>query len=155
MATVLGSAERQMLEFLTGRLVAGDTRTITYGELAHSLDPDYNPRDRHHRKISRALYSLNHYEVENGRPMIGAVVVRSSDGLPGLGFGILARELGLLDSDDSRVEYEFWKAELARVIEYWSSQPQETQLDRIEGKLDRIIKHLAAAEEEDQISGRY
>jgi hypothetical protein len=144
MATVLSSAERQMLEFLTRRLPAGDTRTITYGELAHSLDPDYNPRDRHHRKISRALYSLNHHEVENGRPMIGAVVVRTSDGLPGLGLGVLARELGLLDSDDSGVEYEFWKAELARVIEYWGSQPQDTQLDRIEAKLDRVIKHLAA-----------
>jgi hypothetical protein len=146
MPTVLTSAEKQMLDFLVARLVSANTRTITitYGELAHSVDPDYNPRDRHHRRITRALYRLNHYEVENGRPMIGALVVRASDGLPGDGFASVARELKQLDSASPALEHEFWKAELARLIEYWASQPQESQLDRIEAKLDRIIKHLGA-----------
>ncbi len=145
MTTVLTSAEQQMFDFLTGRLAGGDFRAISYGQVAHSLDPDYNPRDRHHRKVSRALRNLNHYAFENGWPMIGAMVVRSSDGLPGLGFGVVARDLGKLDSDVPDVEYKFWKAELARVIEFWGSQQShESQLDRIETKLDRIIKRLAA-----------
>ena len=142
MPTVLTSAEKQMLDSLVARLVGGNTKTITYGELAHSVDPDYNPRDRHHRRITRALYHLNHYEVENGRPMIGALIVRASDGLPGDGFAAVARELNQLDSGDPALEHEFWKAELARLYEYWGSQPKESQLDRIEAKLDRVIKHL-------------
>ena len=52
------------------------------------------------------------------------------------------RDLGLEFNDSEATA--FWEAELARVIEYWGSQPQETQLDRIEAKLDRIIKKLSA-----------
>jgi len=76
--------------------------------------------------------------------MIGALVVRASDGLPRDGFASVARELKQLDSGDPALEHEFWKAELARLIEYWGSQRQESQLDRIEAQLDRIIKHLGA-----------
>ena len=69
-------------------------------------------------------------------------MVRASDGLPGEGFYSCARGLDF-EFDDSE-ETAFWEAELARVIEYWGGKPQETQLDRIEAKLDRIIKKLAA-----------
>ncbi len=40
------------------------------------------------------------------------------------------------------------QAQLAKLIDYWPAperqKPEETQLDRIEAKLDRIIKRLAA-----------
>jgi hypothetical protein len=105
------------------------------------MDPDVNPRDRRFKRLTTALYHVNTYEHENGRPMIGALVVRASDGLPGDGFYWCARQLGFEFEDTEAAA--FWEAELARVSEYWGSQPQETQLDRIEAKLDQILKRLA------------
>lgn len=136
--TELTSFQQRLRDFLTSR----DPEKITYQELARAMDPDVNPRDRRFKRLTTALYYVNRYEQENGRPMIGALVVRASDGLPGEGFYWCARDLGL-EFDDSEA-IAFWEAELARVIEYWGGKPQETQLDRIEAKLDRIIKSLAA-----------
>ena len=105
------------------------------------MDPDVNPRDRRFKRLTTALYHVNTYEHENGRPMIGAPMVRASDGLPGDGFYWCARQLGF-EFEDSEAA-AFWEAEPAQVSEYWGSQPQETQLDRIEAKLDQILKRLA------------
>jgi hypothetical protein len=136
--TELTSFQQRLRDFLTSR----NPERITYQELARAMDPDVNPRDRRFKRLTTALYYVNRYERENGRPMIGALVVRASDGLPGDGFYSCARDLDF-EFDDSDAT-AFWEAELARVIEYWGSRPQETQLDRIEAKLDRIIKKLAA-----------
>lgn len=136
--TELTSFQQRLLDFLTSR----DPEKITYQELARAMDPDVNPRDRRFKRLTTALYYVNKYEHENDRPMPGALVVRASDELPGDGFYSCARELGS-EFDDSQ-KIPFWEAELARVIEYWGRKPQETQLDRIEAKLDRIIKKLAA-----------
>jgi len=136
--TELTSFQQRLRDFLTSR----DPEKITYQELARAMDPDVNPRDRRFKRLTNALYHVNKYEHENGRPLIGALVVRASDGLPGDGFYSCARGLDF-KFDDSE-ETVFWEAELARVIEYWGGKPQETQLDRIEAKLDRIIKKLAA-----------
>jgi hypothetical protein len=134
----LTSFQQRLRDFLTSR----GPEKITYQELARAMDPDVNPKDRRFKRLTTALYYVNRYEHENGRPMIGALVVRASDGLPGDGFYWCARDLEF-EFDDSE-ETAFWEAELARVIEYWGKKPQETQLDRIEAKLDRIIKRLAA-----------
>ena len=131
--TELTSFQQRLRDFLSSHA----PERITYQELARAMDPDVNPRTRRFKRLTTALYHVNKYEHENGRPMIGALVVRSSDGLPGDGFYWCARDLGF-EFDDS-AEIAFWEAELARVIKYWGSQPQETQLDRIEAKLDRII----------------
>lgn len=136
--TELTSFQQRLRHFLTSRV----PERITYQELARAMDPDVNPRDRRFKRLTTALYHVNRHEHENGRPMIGALVVRASDGLPGDGFYWCARELGFEFDDSGAIV--FWEAELTRVIEYWGSQPQETQLDRIEAKLDRIIKALAA-----------
>jgi hypothetical protein len=136
--TELTSFQQRLRDFLTSR----DPEKITYQELARAMDPDVNPRDRRFKRLTNALYHVNKYEHENRRPLIGALVVRASDGLPGEGFYSCARGLDF-KFDDSE-ETAFWEAELARVIEYWGGKPQETQLDRIEAKLDRIIKKLAA-----------
>ena len=136
--TELTSFQQRLLDFLTSR----DPEKITYQELARAMDPDVNPSDRRFKRLTNALYYVNKYEHENDRPMIGALVVRASDGLPGDGFYSCARDLGS-EFDDSE-ETAFWEAELARVIKHWGSKPHETQFDRIEAKLDRIIKKLAA-----------
>jgi hypothetical protein len=134
----LTSFQQRLRDFLTSR----DPEKITYQELARAMDPDVNPRDRRFKRLTNALYYVNKYEHENGRPMPGALVVRASDRLPGDGFYSCARELKF-EFDDSEAT-AFWEVQLARVIEYWGSKPQETQLDRIEAKLDQIIKKLAA-----------
>ena len=54
-----------------------------------------------------ALYCVNKYEVENDRPMIGALVVRASDGLPRDGLYDCARHLERLASSDPEVERAF------------------------------------------------
>lgn len=135
--TELTSFQQRLRDFLTSHA----PEKITYQELARVMDPDVNPRDRRFKRLTTALYHVNTYEHENDRPMIGALVVRASDGLPGDGFYWCARQLGL-EFDDSEAP-AFWEAELARVSEYWGSQPQETQLDRIEAKLDQILMMLA------------
>ena len=72
--------------------------------------------------------------------MIGALVVRASDGLPGERFYDCARHLERLTSSDPEVERAFWGEELARVIGYWSApKRQESQLDQIEGKIIQIL----------------
>ena len=135
--TELTSFQQRLRDFLTSHA----HEKITYQELARVMDPDVNPRDRRFKRLTTALYHVNTYEHENGRPMIGALVVRASDGLPGGGFYWCARQLGF-EFEDSEAA-AFWEAELAQVSEYWGSQPQETQLDRIEAKLDQILKRLA------------
>lgn len=136
--TELTSFQQRLRDFLTSRA----PEKITYQELARAMDPDVNPRDRRFKRLTNALYCVNKYEHENGRPMPGAMVVRASDRLPGDGFYSCARKLKF-EFDDSEAT-AFWEAQLARVVEYWGSRPQETQLDRIEAKLDQIIKKLAA-----------
>ena len=135
--TELTSFQERLRDFLASHA----PEKITYQELARAMDPDVNPRDRRFKRLTTALYHVNTYEHENGRPMIGALVVRASDGLPGDGFYWCARQLGF-EFEDSEAS-AFWEAELAQVSEYWGSQPQETQLDRIEAKLDQILKRLA------------
>lgn len=136
--TELTSFQQRLRDFLTSR----DPEKITYQELARAMDPDVNPRDRRFKRLTNALYYVNKYEHENERPLIGALVVRASDRLPGDGFYSCARELKF-EFDDSEAT-AFWEEQIARVVEYWGSKPRETQLDRIEAKLDRIIKKLAA-----------
>lgn len=136
--TELTSFQQRLRDFLTRHA----PEKITYQELARAMDPDVNPRDRRFKRLTTALYYVNKHEHENGRPLIGALVVRASDGLPGDGFYLCARDLGF--EFERSEETAFWEAELARVGVFWGSQPQEDQLDRIEAKLDQILRRLPA-----------
>jgi Fe-S-cluster formation regulator IscX/YfhJ len=135
--TELNSFEQRLRDFLSSH----PHETNTYQALARAMDPDVNPRDRRFKRLTTALLHVNTYEDEHQRPMLGALVVRASDGLPGDGFYWCARELKHEFEDDEA--FAFWQKELARVGEYWGDQPEETQLDRIEAKLDRILTKLA------------
>src|SRR6266566_5479274 len=98
--TVLTAAQRKLLDFLIGLARNSPGQTISYGEVARTLDTDFNPRDRHHVKLINNLYAVNHYCHEQDMPLFGVLVVRASDGEQGDGFYVLARDIGLLDSDD-------------------------------------------------------
>ncbi len=113
-----------MLDFLIERARRSPGRTITYGELARALDPDFNPRDRHHVKLIRNLYSVNHYCFEQNMPLFGCLVVRASDRQQGDGFYVLAREMGLLDSEQPEDEKKFRDDQIAQTIEYARSMPE-------------------------------
>jgi hypothetical protein len=156
--TSLNAFEQRTLEYLTGCLssAAGvGSKTLTYQELARAMDPDINPRDRRFKRLAGTLHQVNLHDAEHGRPLPGAMVVRASDGLPGEGFYWSARQAGR-EFDDSPTSdgghigpaaIAYWRKELADLIEYWArpeQEPEATQLKRMEAKLDRIIKHLAA-----------
>jgi hypothetical protein len=122
--TVLTAAQEKVLDFLTERARRSSGPTITYGELARALDPDYHPRDRHHVKLIRNLYSVNHYCFEHSMPLFGCLVVRASDRQQGEGFYTLARDIGLLDSEQVEEEKKFRDDQIAEAIEYARSMPE-------------------------------
>ena len=122
--TVLTATQQKLLNFLIDRARRSPGQTITYGELARTLDPDFNPRDRHHVKLINNLYSVNRYCSEQNMPLFGCLVVRASDRQQGDGFYILARELGLLHSEQPEHERKFRDDQIAQTIEYARSIPE-------------------------------
>jgi hypothetical protein len=66
--------------------------------------------------IGEIVGLISKTEVENGRPMMSAIVVGVS-GKPGEGFFNWARELGLLIGDQD--EEEFWYSECEKIYEEW------------------------------------
>jgi hypothetical protein len=156
MSTTLTSFQQRLLEFLTDYLRAGTKPgTLTYQALARAMDPDVNPNDRRFKRLTYALHYVNQHEAEHGRPLPGAMVVRASDGQPGEGFYLSALKANR-KFDNSKPPgshhvgapaIAYWREELAALINFWTAperqKPEESQLDRIEGKLDRIIQKLA------------
>ena len=95
-------------------------RVITYGELAQRVG--LPPRgDVLMRQLPKMLEAINAAEAEDGWPLLGALVVRVADGLPGAGFFRQARALGRLAPNASRnAERNFHKRELQRVFSAWA-----------------------------------
>jgi len=116
--TVLSAAQQKLLDFLVGLARNAPGQTISYGEVARTLDADFNPRDRHHVKLINNLYAVNHYCHEHDMPLYGVLVVRASDGEQGEGFYVLARDIRRLDSDDPAEEKKFRDNQIAQTIEY-------------------------------------
>lgn len=77
------------------------------------------------RELGIVLYEVNEYEraLAVGRPILSAIAV-SSDMRPGDGFYGLAREYGVLDSEDKNAELSFWFTELRALRNYWQSHSQ-------------------------------
>lgn len=95
--------------------VARSGRTISYGEVASWLGRDINkPEDC--AEILRILNNIAYREYAAGRPLLSAVVVRPEIGYPGMGFFLLARELGFNNNADERSYYGY---ELKKVHTYW------------------------------------
>ena len=74
------------------------------------------------RNLSPILGEICKGEVHQGRPMLGAVVVRKDSHMPGEGFFKGARKLGLFQGSTDRERQEFWVQELKKVHGYWSSR---------------------------------
>jgi hypothetical protein len=103
----------------------------SYGDLAAAIDTDGGVgwRQGHPRysRVITALYHINKYEAEHGRPMIGALVGHGpkSD----KGFADCARECHV--ARDGASDSEVRRTELHRSVEYW----QERATDKAETSL--------------------
>ncbi len=68
----LTALQQNVLNYLTDHLRAGNTPpTLHYQEVKMGADPDFNPRDRHFRRISKALHKINQHEAYYKRPSPG------------------------------------------------------------------------------------
>ena len=96
--------------------IARGGRTETYGEIGRIVGLSMgNPR---HREILGGLLdAIDRGEHAAGRPQLAAVVVRKREGVPGRGFFVIARGLGLHAGMD---DLAYWREELRRVHDYWS-----------------------------------
>ncbi len=74
------------------------------------------PNDRH--EIGSILDTINREEVDEGGPLLSAVVVHKANMMPGKGFFALARALGRFDGHD---EDAYYFAELQKVHDYWKN----------------------------------
>lgn len=78
-----------------------------------------NPYDR--QQLAILLARISEYEVDNGRPMLSAVVVHQGKNDPGKGFYTFASELGLLRDRPTAEEKErFLMSQLKEVYATWS-----------------------------------
>ncbi|MFC1987763.1 hypothetical protein ACFLVH_04390 [Chloroflexota bacterium] len=64
------------------------------------------------------LDDINHYEHQERRPMLSALVIVQAENKPGSGFFECARNLGVFHGGDELI---YWIEELNRVWDYWSS----------------------------------
>ena len=67
-------------------------------------------------KISELIGLVSKNEVNQGRPMMSAIVV-GVNGKPGKGFYEWADELGVMSEGDN--EESFWKGECEKIYEDW------------------------------------
>ena len=73
------------------------------------------------RNLGQILGEVCQGELHQGRPMLGAVVVRKDSHIPGQGFFKSARKMGLFQGSTDKDKREFWVQELRKVHGYWSS----------------------------------
>jgi len=70
------------------------------------------------REVGHVVGAISEDELNNGRPMLSAIVV-SVSGRPGPGFFALARDLGKLKEDSKEAEERFWEMERAAIYKTW------------------------------------
>ena len=116
---------------------------VTYGEFGKLVDPDGlrasgpTPHTRGpFRGLNEALGHVCMYEVEHGRPMLTALIVSAETRTPGAGFTKLAEHLGF-EVEDPEL---FWQIELARVVDFWSSDDPTGSVDAaVECLMDELV----------------
>jgi len=101
---------------LYGELVklARSGKTASYTEIGGLVG--LHPRSS---RLHALLSGVCTEEVGRGRPMLGAVVVGKSKGVPGGGFFHIAERLGRFRGGDKAAEKEFFSRELKAVYDAW------------------------------------
>jgi hypothetical protein len=95
--------------------VARSQHLITYSELCAQLTTAY--LYYHSPAVTRLLIEIGDAEMKVGRPVLPAVVVSKSTGMPGAGYFKLA----MGERDDPQGARALWEADLAALYAYWSS----------------------------------
>jgi hypothetical protein len=111
---------QNLYEVLVASARAG--KTMTYTEAGEIVG--LTMRNPHHRRLlGQHLGLISAFEVENGRPMLSAIVVQKGEGRkrPGAGFDQLGEELGLKRAVDDEAAFE--ARQLDEVLAYWRSAP--------------------------------
>lgn len=94
-------------------------QTVTYSDLGALIGLNMGQPDQRQR-LSNLLGEINTEEHRHGRPMLSAVAVLKGEGRPGQGFFEICHWLGVYSGNkDSKVQDEFFIAELQRVHDYW------------------------------------
>ena len=71
------------------------------------------------KKVGQLIGEISQDEVQNGRPMLSALVVGTS-GVPEDGFHTWAKELGRLTDDAKEGRAAFWESERQAVYQAWA-----------------------------------
>jgi hypothetical protein len=141
-STGLTSIEREARDFLIERAKNADPSSprqavLTYAELCLAIDPRgatwKKPR---YQGLRTALKNISADEISNGRPMIGALVVRPEDRTPDEDFSTLIRELRFKVPTGS--EREFWNEQISECIRHWAKPGRPT------GSMDAVGNLKAA-----------
>ena len=98
---------------------AREGKVIQYGDLSHITGISLMGRGR--SRLSSLLQACCKGEIDDGRPMLGSVVVRKDTGMPGDGYFRVASKLGRFTGGTEPAKRAFWSEELQRVYDYWSS----------------------------------
>ena len=94
--------------------------TVTYQELAHVVGLPLSGNYMGSR-IGDILGTISENEVNQGRPMLSAIAV-GVNGKAGGGFFSWARELGLIDNDNSEDEQDFWEDQVQQIYDLWKQK---------------------------------
>jgi len=96
--------------------------TVTYQELAEIMGL---PLSGHHMgaEVGAMVGGISEEEHANGRPLLGALVVRG-DGAIGDGFFTLARDLGRLGDATAEEKRLFWEQERKDIYDTWRHVPR-------------------------------
>lgn len=74
------------------------------------------------RETGHMLGEIAEDEFNKGRPMLTAVAVSSTTGIPGDGFFGLARDLDRLKGTSEEMEHRFWEQEKEAVYATWQRE---------------------------------
>ena len=97
---IAAAGYRGTIEYMTVARVMGITQTGNYMS----------------KEVGQLCGELSYNEVNHGRPMLSAVVVRT-DGKPGEGFFIFAKQIGRWNGRGDKMD--FWRSEIEEVYSAW------------------------------------
>ncbi len=84
-------------------------------------------------QVGWILGEISEDEVNQGRPMLSAVVVGVNSGEPGEGFFTLAKQLGLLQDETKEGRLHFWREQRDAVYKTWRREPYPKPKKAAEG----------------------
>ena len=96
---------------------ASNRGTVTYQEIAEIMGLP-SSGNYMSRETGGMVGTISKSEVDNGRPMLSAIVVRV-DGKPGDGLYNWAHQLGRLQDEGKEAESSFWEKEKRAVYDVW------------------------------------